>query len=105
MIGTTARNQTWDSAFAGLCDLHFTTVMPRDPPVQGGYQLASKRPGLQCRVCVAVQLVSDTGLEPAPSSSQTRWTTSYPNPSRMVEDIGIEPMTFCLQNRRSSQLS
>ena len=52
--GTTARNQTWDSAFAGLCDLHFTTVMLRDPPVQGGYRLTSKRPGLQCRVCVAV---------------------------------------------------
>lgn len=27
--GTTARNQTWFSAFAGLCDIHFTTVMNR----------------------------------------------------------------------------
>ena len=29
-IGTTARNQTWFSAFAGLCDIHFTTVISRD---------------------------------------------------------------------------
>ena len=27
------------------------------------------------------------------------------NQSRLVENIGVEPMTSCLQSRRSSQLS
>ena len=27
------------------------------------------------------------------------------NPNRIVENIGVEPMTSCVQGRRSSQLS
>jgi len=34
--GTTARNQTWFSAFAGLCDVHFTTVVKGQEPAGAG---------------------------------------------------------------------
>jgi hypothetical protein len=56
--GTTARNQTWFSAFAGLRDVHFTTVIkPGTRRCRAGMENHSKRPGLQGLVGIAAHWI------------------------------------------------
>ena len=45
-------------------------------------------------------MVSDTGLEPAPSAPQMQWTTNYPNPRKIHYVVvigGIDPPSLAYE--------